>query len=131
MVNVLFQTIFSSGKSMESIVMGLLYDKGLFKFEDKITKFWPEFGQSGKDDVRICDVLRHESGLAWFTESIPTVKDAYTESIKLNKIGEFIEKQKQHFHDNTRMEYHALTRGLIMNEVVRRMDPKVVQFLHT
>ena len=116
---------------MESIVMGLLYDKGLFKFEDKITKFWPEFGQSGKDDVRICDVLRHESGSAWFTESIPTVKDAYTESIKLNKIGEFIEKQKQHFHDNTRMEYHALTRGLIMNEVVRRMDPKVVQFLAT
>ena len=54
--------------------MGMLYDKGLFKFEDKITKYWPEFGQNGKEELRICDVLRHESGLSYFTEPLSSIE---------------------------------------------------------
>ena len=54
--------------------MGMLYDKGLFKFEDKISKYWPEFGQNGKEELRICDVLRHESGLGYFTESLSSIE---------------------------------------------------------
>ena len=44
-------------------------------------------------------------------------------------MGSFIEKQKQHFPEykdiESKTEYHALTRGLIINEIVRRIDPKV------
>ena len=110
--------------------MAMLYDQGLFQYEDKVTKYWPEFGQEGKGEVRICDVLRHQSGLAWFTKSIPSIKDAWPENIKLNKIGQFIETQKQHYPfypdgTNTTVEYHGLSRGVIVNEIVRRIDPKV------
>lgn len=122
-----FQSIFSSGKSIESIVLGLLHDQGLFQYEDKVIQHWPEFGQNGKEDVRICDVLRHQSGLAWFTQSIESIQDAWTDNLKLNKIGHVIESQSLHFpaSSTTRTEYHALTRGLILNEIVRRIDPKV------
>ena len=69
------------------------------------------------------------SNLAWFTETIPTVKNAWTENIKQNKIGEFIEKQKLHFPQSkeisTKTEYHSQTRGFIINEIFRRLDPKV------
>ena len=77
------------------------------------------------------NVLQHESGLAWFSKPIPSVKDAWTENIKQNKIGEFIQEQKQKFpasstNGATRTtEYHALTRGMIVNELVRRIDPEV------
>ena len=77
--------------------MGMLFDRGLFKYEDKISKHWPEFGQNGKENITISDVLQHKSGLAWFTESIPTIKNAWPENIKKNQMGSFIEKQKQHF----------------------------------
>ena len=30
------QMIFSSGKNIEAIIMAMLYDKGLFKYEDKV-----------------------------------------------------------------------------------------------
>ena len=103
----------------------MLYGKGLFKFEDAVSKHWPEFAQNGKTDVRICDVFRHQSGLAWFTEAIPSYKDAYTENIKKNKLGEFIEKQKLHFPERTKTEYHSQSRGMIINEVVRRLDSRV------
>ena len=58
------------------------------------------------------------------------MKDCWTENIKQNKIGEFIEQQEQHFpvqKDNIafKREYHMLTRGLILNELVRRIHPEV------
>ena len=83
--------------------------------------------------TRICDVLQHESGLAWFTESIPSIKNVWPENIKNNEMGSFIEKQKQHFPQykdiESKTEYHALTRGLIINEIVRRIDPKVCRHI--
>jgi len=119
------QTIFSSGKSIESIAMGILYGKGLFKYEDPIAKHWPAFAQNGKENVSIADVFRHQGGLAWFTETFPTVKDMWTENIKKNKVGQLIEKQKLHYPSDTiKAEYHAITRGLIINEIVRRLDTK-------
>jgi CubicO group peptidase (beta-lactamase class C family) len=105
--------------------MAMLYDKGLFCYDDKIAKHWPNFGQNGKENIQICDVLRHESGLAHFSESIPTIKNAWHDNIKMNKIGAFIEKEKQHFPKVSKTEYHAMSRGLILNEVIRRIDPKV------
>ena len=39
----------------------------MFKYEDSVAKHWPEFGQNGKENVKICDVFRHQSGLSWFT----------------------------------------------------------------
>ena len=79
----MLQTIYGSGKSMESVILGMLHSEGLFKYDDKVSKYWPEFAQNGKEDVRIFEVLRHESGLAWFTESLPTIKDAWIELVKL------------------------------------------------
>ena len=50
---------------------------------------------------------------------------AWTENIKKNFIGQFIEKQSQHFPTSgSKTEYHAQVRGLILNEVFRRVDIK-------
>lgn len=37
-------------------------------------QFWPEFGQNGKEDVKVEDVLRHEAGLAWFEGKVDVVR---------------------------------------------------------
>ena len=127
--NSFLQTIFSSGKSLTAIGMAILYDKGLFKYEDTIAKYWPEFAQNGKENVRICDVLRHESGLAYFKEDSPSLDDMTTANIKLNKVGEIIEKEELHFPDykdsDSKRQYHSVSKGLILNEVIRRIHPQV------
>ena len=124
------QNIFSSGKSIGAVVMGILHSKGLFQFEDKVATYWPEFAKNGKEEVRICDVLRHEAGLAGFPSSlVPSLDDCLPASIKLNKVGEYIEKQELHFptykDSDSKREYHAMTRGMILNEIIRRLDPQV------
>ena len=121
------QNIFSSGKSLESVALALLYDKGLFQYDDKISKYWPEFAQSGKEDILISDVCRHRSGLANFSEA-PSIKDTWTENIKENKLGSLIEKLTPYYPNlekhGSKNEYHAITRGWITNEIVRRIDPQ-------
>ena len=57
------QNIFSSGKSVAAILMGIMADKGLLEWDAPVTKYWPEFGKNGKDIVKVKDVMKHESGL--------------------------------------------------------------------
>ena len=125
--NNLLQTIFSSGKSFESVALAILYDKGLFEYEDKVTKYWPEFGQNGKEDIKISDVCQHRTGLANFFVS-PSIRNTWTENIKKNNLGALIEKLKPNYPQlekhGSKCEYHAFTRGWIINEIIRRIDPK-------
>jgi CubicO group peptidase (beta-lactamase class C family) len=42
-----------SGKVVASILMAIIVDEGLIKYEDTVAKHWPEFGQNGKDLITI------------------------------------------------------------------------------
>ena len=68
--------------------------------------------------------MRHEAGLAAFDRSLDT-QDLLTENIKQNKVGKIIEEHVQKYRPNggSKREYHAVTRGWIVNEVFRRVEP--------
>ena len=86
------QIVFSSTKSVAGIVFGMLVDKGLVNYDDKVAKYWPEFAYNGKQDITIVQVMRHESGLANFSV-IPSIKDTHRENIKQNNsLGKIIEQ---------------------------------------
>ena len=117
--------VFSSGKSLEAIAIASLVDKGLISYDAKITDYWPEFGANGKADLTVADLMRHEAGLANFDTSLD-IKDLFADNIKQNTIGRIIEQQTSNYEraGNGRREYHALTRGWIVNELFRRVDPQ-------
>merc|ERR1711874_198361 len=50
--------VFSSTKSLTAIAMASLEDKGLMKYTEKISTYWPEFGQNGKENITVADLLR-------------------------------------------------------------------------
>ena len=85
--------VFSSTKSLSAIAMAALQDKGLISYDEKISTYWPEFGQNDKNDVTVADLMRHEAGLASL-ENPPKIEDTWTENIKKNSIGSIIEKAK-------------------------------------
>ncbi len=39
-------------------------DMGYVKYDDLVTKFWPEFGKHGKDMVTVEMLISHQAGLA-------------------------------------------------------------------
>jgi CubicO group peptidase (beta-lactamase class C family) len=116
--------VFSSGKSLEAIAIASLVGKGLISYDRRITDYWPEFGANGKGELTVAELMRHEAGLPALDSSIAP-QDLLTEAIKLNKVGRVIEGHAQKYRkgEGNRREYHAVTRGWIVNELFRRVDP--------
>jgi len=113
----------SSSKTVSSILMAMLVDKGLIEYDQPIAKYWPEFAQNGKDRVTVSDLMRHESGLPVLHKKFKP-EDLFLENIKKNSVGEVIETDTQVFPgDGSVRMYHTLTRGWIENEIFRRVFP--------
>ncbi len=115
--------VFSSGKSLEAIAMASLVGQGLITYDSRIADYWPEFGANGKGDLTVAELMRHEAGLATFSVSLEP-HDLLSENIKKNKVGHIIEGQSQTYPrgGGRKREYHAITRGWIVNELFRRVD---------
>ena len=41
----------------------ICYDRGLFKLDDRVSKYLPKFGANGKENITIRNLLVHDSGL--------------------------------------------------------------------
>ncbi|MEM9623726.1 MAG: serine hydrolase domain-containing protein [Pseudomonadota bacterium] len=116
--------VFSSGKSLEAILLAMLVDRGLLSYDAPLTEYWPEFGANGKTAVTVADLMRHEAGLAAFDVTLEP-QNLHPEQLRNNSVGVVIQNQAQKFREgaNNQREYHAITRGWIANEVFRRVEP--------
>ena len=83
-------TIFSTGKIVGKIMLSLMHNQGRIKYEEKVSTYWPEFAQNGKENVTVADVCRHEGGLYMIPGVIKDrIPPEYflTENIKKNMVG--------------------------------------------
>ncbi|KAF9427897.1 hypothetical protein BGZ76_002142 [Entomortierella beljakovae] len=114
------QQVYSSGKAVEGIVIARLVQQGLLDYDAKVTEYWPEFGQNGKEEIRLVDVMAHESGVFHL--------DGYDLSWKSmldqKAFSDRLAKQPHYFGGKTSRAYQAVSRGWYLNEMVKRVDPK-------
>ena len=117
--------MYSCGKVAVSLVVGILVDRGLLAYEAKVETYWPEFGKNGKEGLTLADILRHEGGLEYL-EHVFEDSDFTRENIKDNCVGKWLQEEPAHWENPeiSRRAYHSITRGWILNEIVRRVDPK-------
>ncbi|KAI1265800.1 beta-lactamase [Xylariaceae sp. FL1019] len=106
----------SSSKMFSSLAVLMLIDTGAVSPYDKVSKYWPEFGVNGKENVEIRHLLSHTSGVAGFDEKITMdeVADSVTSSAKLAV-------QAPWWEPGTASAYHAWTFGHPLGEIVRRV----------
>ena len=102
----------------------MLVDRGLIDYDDAISKHWPEFAKESKHSITLADLMRHESGLANFTQSIDP-ENLTPKALKKNSLGQIIENEKQWFTEGAKnpREYHAITRRWVANDLFRRVEP--------
>ena len=120
------QNIFSSTKVLTSLVVAMLVDRGhITSYDQLVTDIWPEFGQNGKSETTIAHVMRHEAGLSNLSESLRAgdLTAASLTAAAATTVSETIAKQKPAYAPGAKRTYHSLTRGWIINEIVRRADP--------
>jgi len=113
---------FSSGKVYEAFVIALLVEQGLIDYDDKIVKHWPEFAAKHKEKARftIADLLRHDTSLAWFNDT--GVEPEELSNPDFNQ--RLADMRPNNEGGVARRDYHAVTRGLLLNEIVKRVDPQ-------
>ena len=63
--------VYSSTKGIAAAAAAMLVDRGELDVERPVVDYWPEFGQSGKSEITVRDLLTHEAGLAGVDEELP------------------------------------------------------------
>ena len=111
--------VFSATKGMSGLAMALAHSQGLFDYDERISKYWPEFAQQGKDKITVRQLLAHQAGLFAFDElgDRDTIAD-------LDRLAVVLARQKPAWEPGTRQAYHGLTLGYYESELLRRVDPK-------
>jgi CubicO group peptidase (beta-lactamase class C family) len=113
--------VWSTTKGVTAIVMGMLVDRGLVRYEDTVARHWPEFAANGKGAITIAQAMSHQAGLPGFAEPI-TAMDQCDWDGCVKKL----ERQAPAWEPGTATSYHAMTYGWLAGEIVRRVAGKTI-----
>ncbi len=109
----------SATKGLAGLAMALAHSRGLYDYDERVAKYWPEFAQNGKEKITVRQLLAHQAGLYALDEHV----DVETE-IDLDRLAAILARQKPAWEPGTRQAYHAITLGFYESELLRRVDPK-------
>ncbi len=121
-------TVASTTKGLASMTLALASSRGWLDYDAPVARYWPEFAQNGKEAVTVRQLIGHEAGLVEVDEklTIDRMRD-------LDDVARVLARQKPAWPPGTRHGYHAMTLGLYMQELIRRVDPAkrtLGQFFH-
>ena len=60
-------------------------EKGLLKYEEKVSTYWPEFSSNGKEDITIGMLMSHQAGIC--SPETRNVEDYYNQSLMAEKLA--------------------------------------------
>lgn len=111
--------VMSTTKGLAAMTLAVAEARGWLDYEAPVARYWPEFAQNGKETITVRQVIGHEAGLVVLDE-IPPVEKLHD----LDYVARILARQKPAWPAGTRHGYHAMTIGLYMQEIIRRVDPQ-------
>ena len=115
------QLVFSTTKGVAAICMAICVDRGQLDYDAPVTKYWPEFGAAGKQDVTVAQLISHSAGLAYVESPI-----TLDECLAWEPVSAALAAQKPLWEPGTAHGYHALSYGWLAGELVRRVDGRTI-----
>jgi CubicO group peptidase (beta-lactamase class C family) len=110
--------VHSCTKGMSAMTAAVANARGWLEYDAPVARYWPEFARNGKAAITVRQLLGHEAGLVWLDE-VPRVEDMKD----LDAIARLLARQKPAWPPGTKHGYHAMTIGLYLQEIIRRVDP--------
>ncbi len=109
--------VFSVGKGIVSTLMHILAEKGKFKYNDLVTKYWQEYGCEGKEITTITDVMTHRAGLFNLPSHLSLEERFQWEVVSAALAAAKPEDRIGGIH-----HYHAYTYGVLTGFIAERAD---------
>ena len=111
--------VYSTTKGLAAMTLALAHSRGWLDYEQRVSSYWPEFAQNGKETVTVRQLLAHQAGLFAFDEQGDRSLIADPD-----RLAVVLARQKPAWEPGTRQAYHAITLGYYESELLRRVDPQ-------
>ncbi|MBA2242666.1 MAG: beta-lactamase family protein [Chthoniobacterales bacterium] len=103
----------SATKGLGSACLLHVLQEHEIELDRRVTEFWPEFGQGGKEEINLAQLLSHQAGLCAFDHPVDVQDYA--------AVVHALERQVPLWPPGTAHGYHARTFGFLLDELVRRL----------
>jgi CubicO group peptidase (beta-lactamase class C family) len=100
----------------------MLVDRGLADYDDRVSRYWPEFGAAGKADITIAQLLSHQAGVTGFIE--PTTLE---ELLNIDLAASRLAAQAPFWPPGEACGYHATSLGPLTATLFRRIEGRPVR----
>lgn len=114
-------SIFSGSKGLTSTCLHLLADRGEIDLDAPVARYWPEFGQAGKERITVAEVLSHRSGVIG-----PRDRMHWGDVGEWDLVCERLAAAEPWWRPGTAQGYHVVSFGFILGEVVRRVTGRTL-----
>jgi CubicO group peptidase (beta-lactamase class C family) len=105
--------VWSATKGVGSACLLDALQENKIKIERRVSEFWPEFGQSGKLDITVAQLLSHSAGVCALEQN--------AEITDYSAVIRALEKQAPLWPPGSAHGYHARTFGFLIDELTRRI----------
>lgn len=104
--------VFSATKGVASTVIHRLADRGLIDYDAPVAEYWRDFGQNGKADITVRELMNHRAGLSNLSVS---AGENILDHVRME------ERMAAAPHTELRGKpaYHALTYGWLLSGLAR------------
>ncbi|MFZ1177605.1 MAG: serine hydrolase domain-containing protein, partial [Mycobacterium sp.] len=120
-------TVLSGTKGLTSTCVHQLADRGELDLQAPVARYWPEFGQAGKEAITLAMVMSHRSGVIG-----PRTRMRWEDVADWDFVCEQLAAAEPRWEPGTAQGYHMTTFGFIVGEVFRRVTGRTVgQYLRT
>lgn len=111
--------VHSATKGLAAMTLAIAHSRGWLNYNERVSTYWPEFAQHGKETITVRQLLAHQAGLFAFDE--PVDKAVVTD---LDQLALVMARQMPAWEPGTRQAYHAISIGFYEGELLRRVDPQ-------
>ena len=111
-------TVYSTTKGVAAFCIALAMERGLLRYEEKVSTYWPEFANNGKEDITVGMLMSHQAGIC--SPETRNVDDYYNQNLMAEKLA----GMTPIWEPGTASGYHSMTFGWLTSELILRVTGK-------
>lgn len=114
--------LYSGTKPITGICFAMIVERGLLRYEDRVSQYWPEFAAQGKETITLAQLLSHQAGLPGFIE--PTTLQQF---LSTDFAAARLAAQAPLWPPGTACGYHGATIGPIATTLFKRVEGRSIR----
>ena len=109
--------VWSATKGIVALAVAMLVERGKLDYVAPVARWWPEFGQGGKEQINLDLILSHQAGLNGLSAPM-----AEAGLLAWTPYVDALAEMRPLWQPGSRCIYHAFTYGHLVGEPLRRVD---------